>query len=63
MAYEGLEDLFHNVACLLSDLAWQLRRREGPHPGQLCWDQTIIWAIDPPIWLRLPQTAFRLFIL
>lgn len=37
MAYEGLEDLFHNVACLLSDLAWQLRAQGGtpPRPAML----------------------------
>lgn len=37
MAYEGLEDLFYNVACLLSDLAWQLpaQRETPPRPAML----------------------------
>lgn len=32
MAYGSLEDLFHNMACLLSDGAWQFPVHKGTPP-------------------------------
>lgn len=60
MSYGALEDLFHNMACLLSDRAWQLHAHKGtpPRPAMLKPDYL---SLDSTIWLRVTQIAFRLY--